>query len=249
MITGAPLKAVLFDVGGPIADEREDFLFELRVISELIQEELGREIEESEIDEAWHRAISSWAPSFIKSTIWQFLEPDRERTIALYGEAIKRIFACRQDVTLMEGVEELIPKLAERYVLALAGNQPEFMREKLGRTGLLKHFASTILSSELGIAKPDSRFFLEICNRIGVAAESCCMIGDRLDNDIYPANVLGMRTIWLRLGPHAMQQPRIPEDVPDATIESISEVMGIIEGWEREESPRQRLRGPDPFLL
>jgi hypothetical protein len=46
-----------------------------------------------------------------------------------------------------------------------------------------------------------------------------------------------------------MQQPRIPEDVPDATIESISEVMGIIEGWEREESPRQRLRGPDPFLL
>jgi len=239
MITGAPLEAVLFDVGGPIADESEDFLFELRVISELIQEEIGREIDESEIDEAWHRAISSWAPSFIKSTIWQFLEPDRERTISLYREAINRIFTHRQDVTLMEGVEELIPKLAEKYILALAGNQPEFMRDKLERTGLLKYFASTILSSELGIAKPDSRFFLEICGRIGVAPQCCCMIGDRLDNDIYPANVLGMRTIWLRMGPHAMQQPRIPEDVPDATIESMPEVLGIIEGWERDESSRQ----------
>jgi FMN phosphatase YigB (HAD superfamily) len=58
------------------------------------------------------------------------------------------------------------------------------------------------------------------------------MIGDRLDHDIYPANVLRMRTIWLRMGPHAVQVPRVPEDVPDAVITSIIQAPDVLEEWE-----------------
>ena len=93
-----------------------------------------------------------------------------------------------------------------------------------------------VLSSEVHLHKPDSRFFLAVCERISVSPENCCMVGDRLDNDIYPANVLGMRTIWVRTGPHAVQRPRVPEDVPDAVVESMREVLEVIEGWERKKS-------------
>ena len=36
--------------------------------------------------------------------------------------------------------------------------------------------------------------------------ENAVMIGDRIDNDIEPANRLGMRTIWVRQGFSIYQQ-------------------------------------------
>ena len=135
------------------------------------------------------------------------------------------------ELSLTEGIQEVIPKLASKYVLALAGNQPSVIAERLERTGLLEFFHSRLVSEDLGLYKPDSRFFLAICDRIGVPPEECCMIGDRLDNDIYPANVLRMRTIWLQMGPHAVQVPRMPEDVPDAVITSIIQAPDVLEEW------------------
>jgi putative hydrolase of the HAD superfamily len=189
-------------------------------------------VKESDIEEARKLAISSWAPSFTKAVLWHFLKPDTVRTQRVYQRAIEEIFTHRDDVVLMDGVADLIPKLAQRYVLGLAGNQPEYTKEKLERTGLMKYFKSTLLSSDLELYKPDSRFFLEICAELGVKPENCCMVGDRLDNDIYPANVLKMRTIWVQIGPHAVQHPRVPEDVPDATVEHMSDVGKIIAEWE-----------------
>ncbi len=235
MLSDAPLRAILLDVGGPIIDERPDYINGQEIVRNLLREKLNREITDAEINNAREQAIMSWSPSFTKAIIWHFLKPDRERTSILYNEAIRRIFTHREDVTLVDGIEEIIPKLGESYKLALAGNQPIYMKDKLDRTGLMKYFTSTILSADLELHKPDSRFFLEICRRIEEPPENCCMIGDRLDCDIYPANVLGMRTIWVRVGPHAVQQPRIPEDVPDATVECISEIPDILADFQRGE--------------
>lgn len=226
-----PLHAILFDVGGPLVDERPGYDQDREIVRSLLSEVTGREISPDELGRAREKAIASWAPSFTKSVIWQFLKPDCDRTLEVYKEALKRIFSRREHVTLMDGVEDLIPRLASRFKLALAGNQPEIMKEKLERTGIMKHFDSTVLSDEIGLQKPDSRFFLEICARIHEEPANCCMVGDRLDNDIYPANVLGMRTVWIGVGPHALQEPRLPEDVPDAVIEHMSELEEIIDRW------------------
>jgi len=232
MLSDSPLKAVLFDVGGPIIDERPDYLHSSEVVQSILEKELGRNIPESEIEEARKLAVSSWSPSFTKAILWHFLKPDTLKTLALYSLAIEGIFADRDEITLMDGISELIPKLASKYKLALAGNQPEITRVRLERTGLMKYFDSTALSVNLGLHKPDSRFFLEICRRIETDPVNCCMIGDRLDNDIYPANILGMRTIWVRIGPHAVQHTRVPEDVPDATVEHMADVGKIFTEWE-----------------
>jgi HAD superfamily hydrolase (TIGR01549 family) len=233
MIGNAPVRAILLDVGGPMVDEREDNVHTVRVVCGILTEHLGREVREDEIEKARDAAIASWAPSFTKAVLWEFLKPDRERTLAAYDEALSRIFSYREELRLMDGVAELVPKLATRYTLALAANQPAVVKEKLERTGLMTYFKSSALSDDLGLSKPDTRFFLAICDRIGVPPEECCMIGDRLDNDIYPANILGMRTIWVRIGPHAVQRPRIPEDVPDAEVEHMSEVLAVLDRWEK----------------
>ena len=50
------------------------------------------------------------------------------------------------------------------------------------------------------------------------------MVGDRVDKDIIPAKAIGMKTIRLVTGIHAKQEPRTPEEAPDAQITSIEEL-------------------------
>ncbi|MCX6646590.1 MAG: HAD family hydrolase [bacterium] len=235
MISGFPIKAILFDVGGPIIDETPGNIFIHESTRALISEKLGREISAAEFDEALHRAIISWAPSLMRSVIWQFLKPDRDLTNFLHRKIADEVYSQHVNITLMDGIGEVVRTLAKNYMLALAANQPVRVYEVLKQTGLMEFFDSTVVSGDIGLSKPDSRFFLEICRNIDVCPESCVMIGDRLDNDIYPANVLGMRTIWIRSGPHAVQEPRVPEDVPDAMVKKMIDVIEIIERWKKDE--------------
>lgn len=37
-------------------------------------------------------------------------------------------------------------------------------------------------------------------SRANCKAENAVMIGDRIDNDIVPANIMGFKTIWIKQG-------------------------------------------------
>ena len=54
------------------------------------------------------------------------------------------------------------------------------------------------------------------------------MIGDRLDNDILPAKRLGLRTVWFRQGRYAALEPRVPDELPDATVSDIESLPSAI---------------------
>lgn len=231
MFSGRHVRAVLIDIGMPILDERGSYFLLESLVKEILSRELDRVVTEAEVGKARDEAIKSWAPSFSKAVLWHFLQPDLARTQEVYMEIVERFYDGLGELSLTEGIQDVIPKLASKYILALAGNQPSVIAERLAQTGLLEFFQSKLVSENLGLYKPDSRFFLAICDRIGVPPEECCMIGDRLDNDIYPANVLRMRTIWFRMGPHAVQVPRMPEDVPDAVITSMIEAPDVLESW------------------
>ena len=51
---------------------------------------------------------------------------------------------------------------------------------------------------------------------------------DRLDNDIVPANELGMYTIWIKQGNWIYAEPKEPLEYPDWTIENLSELKNIV---------------------
>jgi HAD superfamily hydrolase (TIGR01549 family) len=228
MDSGKELKAILIDVGGPIIDEASDYEYTLTAIKKILDDLTGKKIPVGEIVEVREKMINSWAPSLTKAIFWQYLKPDFEKYAEAYAIAVEAVYNHHDEVVLVDGVNEIIPALTEEYVLALAGNQPSKVREKLEKTGLLKFFRSNVVSDDIGLHKPDTRFFLEICRRIDVGPENCCMIGDRMDNDIFPANILGMRTILLDTGPHRYQRARVPEDEPDYQIENMREVRAII---------------------
>lgn len=85
------------------------------------------------------------------------------------------------------------------YRLGIAGNQPVGIVEQLA--GLDLPLALIASSATMGVAKPDPRFFEQIVERLEIPATSIVYVGDRLDNDVLPAQAIGMQAVFIRRGP------------------------------------------------
>jgi putative hydrolase of the HAD superfamily len=96
----------------------------------------------------------------------------------------------------------------------------------LERDGILDLLDARVYTSELEHVKPWPEAFRAVLDQVGVAPEHGVMVGDRLLDDISGAQALGMRGIWLR-------NDIVPgHDVtPSATVNSLSEVLEVIDRW------------------
>jgi 8-oxo-dGTP diphosphatase/putative hydrolase of the HAD superfamily len=101
----------------------------------------------------------------------------------------------------------------------------------LDALGIGKFFDVVVSSAEAGCKKPDLRIFRMALAQAGSRYEHepwrTVMVGDRLDNDIYPANQLGMKTIRIMQGYAVGQKPRSCEWEPDATVARLTELLSI----------------------
>lgn len=121
----------------------------------------------------------------------------------------------------------VLAALSQKYTLGVIANQAKGLKERLREWGILPYFTAIASSWEAGALKPDPALFRYALSLAGCAPEEAVMIGDRLDNDIAPAKVLGMKTVWLRQGFGALQTPKGPEYTPDDTVDSLAELPGI----------------------
>ena len=54
------------------------------------------------------------------------------------------------------------------------------------------------------------------------------MVGDRVDNDVAPAKKLGMKTVCVKQGIHKLNTPKNEFEVPDYTVDTIEELLNIL---------------------
>lgn len=100
---------------------------------------------------------------------------------------------------LAKGVREVLNELSKNYTLAICANQPSIARNHIRELGLENFFRTIGISEDRNLKKPDLDFFKVLLNESGYTAENAIMIGDRIDNDIVPAQKLGMKTILVEL--------------------------------------------------
>ena len=93
---------------------------------------------------------------------------------------------------------------------------------------MLRYIDLVVASAEEGVAKPDKRIFEIALNRSGCKASNSVMIGDRIDNDIVPANLLGMYTVWVRQGFGQYWSIKNEIEKADYTVDSLSELCKIL---------------------
>ena len=113
------------------------------------------------------------------------------------------------------------------YKLGVIANQSLGTEERLQNWGLLKYISVVAASAELGVSKPDKAIFLKAMEIAGSTPENSVMIGDRLDNDIYPAMELGMMTLWIRQGFSAYHRLDEAKGKPDYIINDLAELVNI----------------------
>jgi HAD superfamily hydrolase (TIGR01662 family) len=209
------IRAVLFDVGGPLNTEIEH---ERRIDEDIrsLFAEARMPVSDARYAEAWRSAVGSFAPNAYEAVIWQLAEGDEEIAPSVYREVARRSHE-RGSFELREGIPELLAELSGRGLrLGLAANQPAEVIERLEKFGIARYFDSKAVSGTHGYRKPDVRLFLHACEALGVAPKECIMAGDRVDCDIVPAKLLGIRAVRLRSGRHAGQEPRTQQERPDA---------------------------------
>ena len=64
----------------------------------------------------------------------------------------------------------------------------------------MPYISNCLCSFELGLEKPDPAIFQLALERARCSPSQAVMIGDRLDNDIRPARLLGWKTIRIMQG-------------------------------------------------
>lgn len=123
---------------------------------------------------------------------------------------------------------DVLSKLKKKYHIGIIANQSPGVKERLKNFGLLPFIELIISSAEEGISKPDLGIFALALRKAGCSPSDAYMIGDRLDNDIYPAKKSGMKTIWIKQGFGGMMRPKSEEYIPDTEISELDELLDIL---------------------
>ncbi|ACV78330.1 HAD family hydrolase [Nakamurella multipartita] len=101
--------------------------------------------------------------------------------------------------------------LRERgYFVGIAGNQTVRAGRFIRELNLPADVIAT--SDDWGLSKPSIEFFDKLVAVSGHPPSEILYVGDRLDNDIAPANRAGLLTIQVRRGPWGLIQNAIPPE-------------------------------------
>jgi putative hydrolase of the HAD superfamily len=239
----APITALLFDFGGTLdgpAHWLDRFLASYRGA--------GVEISRAELDPAFDhatrigygatRVVASFGLTdlvrFLVGHQFEYLRksgPDTLRKVLddagaagrhRFVEHVTNSFVRETSAGLAHG-RDVVGPLKGRFKLGIVSNFYGNLDRILAEAKLDRFFAAVADSSRVGIFKPEAGIFEDALKKMRCAPESAAMIGDSLAKDCAPARKLGMRTVWLRTGPHGGGDAA----GADFTIQSIDEVAQI----------------------
>lgn len=119
-----------------------------------------------------------------------------------------------------------LEKLKNKYKLVILSNTGKEEGEfALTKFKLKKYFDWIILSCNVGLSKPNPRFFKIVCNYFDIEPSEICIVGDDYENDMIPAKEVGFKTILLDRNKEFSNTESV-----DAVVNSLNEVVNVLKG-------------------
>lgn len=97
-----------------------------------------------------------------------------------------------RELRLYDDVVTALTSLAA-YELGLVSNGNSYPE----RVGLESYFTFVVFAHDHGVAKPEAGFYEAVLTAAKCGAHELIHVGDSIENDIAPAQALGIRTVWL----------------------------------------------------
>lgn len=109
----------------------------------------------------------------------------------------------------------------------------EHHRAIFDRDGVLGLIDGDVYSSEIPWTKPHPEAFRAAAAAVATDPADCVYVGDRLFEDVYGPQQVGMRAVLVPHSDVPAEQVVSVQARPDAVANSIAEIAGIIHGWNR----------------
>jgi putative hydrolase of the HAD superfamily len=128
-------------------------------------------------------------------------------------------------------VKETVIELSKRgYLLGIIANTitETEIPDYLETDGLTGYFKTVVLSSKVGIRKPNPEIYWEAARRIGVEPAKCVYVGDNPVRDVEGTRAAGYGMFILFFEPATQaKEPPTGEIKPDHTIREMKDLLDI----------------------
>lgn len=218
------VRWLFFDVGNTLVSEEAATEHRIRQIVNAL-ERCGRPCSVDEVRTAYRKAAEEFAPRFAIRAIEKLTDDlDCRKSIEAATRYPQELEAPYQDA------EPALRALSSRFAIGVIANQSPGTADRLARWGLMPFVSLCVASAEVGLEKPDPAIFHLALRLADCTPAQAVMIGDRLDNDIRPARMLGWNTIRVLQGFARFQSPRDRCDEPDLTVANLRRLVPIFMG-------------------
>jgi FMN hydrolase / 5-amino-6-(5-phospho-D-ribitylamino)uracil phosphatase len=195
------------------------------------------------LDEYYPRVTAAYSPAdlsrlrMLAASRWPELQHDlselRLRTLRQIAEATGYdeqmvagayavFFDARNNVQLYDDVVPVLQQLSASYRLIALSNGNADLR----RIGIADLFDSVYSARDLGVAKPDSRFFMSAAERCNAEPHEMLHVGDHPENDIAAARYIGMKTVWINRA--GVKWP-LPDTQPHYEIKNLTQLQQLLQ--------------------
>ena len=164
-------------------------------------------------------------------TKWMLPDFPAEKIAPLSGKLTRLWRDCDGRRVPRDDVKETVIELSKRgYLLGIIANTiteteiPDYLEEY----GLTDYFKTVVLSSKVGIRKPNPEIYWEAARRMGVEPAKCVYVGDNPVRDVEGTRAAGYGMMILILEPETLKkEPPTGEVKPDHTIREIKDLLDI----------------------
>ncbi len=214
------ITTVLLDAGGVILDESQHERVRAEVTAELLSEVVPGYSTASYFSDV-EDAVRSFCPNAYQYVFWKHSRGSVELFDKLWDSYLERFAGKQPPLKLSNGLSAELKPLSSAFNVGIAGQYGRELLHLLRDEAVLDMFKYRFTQDDFSLTKPDPRYFEQIAEVCGARPWECVMVGDRVDKDVIPAKMLGMKTVLVRTGIHRNQQPRIPSERPDVELSSV----------------------------
>jgi putative hydrolase of the HAD superfamily len=171
---------------------------------------------EWDVVEVWRKFLHNKASDYTLS-----LPSEKLEQLPLFLTELHRGIA-RKRLRLYPQVQETLDQLRSHYHMAVVSDaQSAYAIPELHAVGLLNYFNPIIVSGDYGYRKPDSRLFQKALDVLQVRPEQALFLGNDLYHDIFGAQQVGMKAIFIS---YNQSTPSYQTISPDYTIYGFAEL-------------------------
>ena len=207
-------RVIIFDVNGTLLGYDDPLGFEKRFAQAC--GDLGHPVTVDRVVAAFSRLVQEWAKlknagaqrasseeQYRRTMTWAYQlmledlqvpgDPHRK------ADALYERFIVREGfMPLFSDVEDTLKLLRrQRLRLGILSNFPPHLEETLEMHGIHGYFDFFVVSSLVGLEKPDPAIFELAVDKALARKEEICYVGDDLDDDVRGAEAIGLSAIWI----------------------------------------------------